>query len=246
MPALPRPPQASLATGHISPPWFVQRLRATGWLPRRVALLGSLQPLPAAEVRFACEQARKACRGAPALAALLPPEARLPELAGFRLSSISRCVYVDAAGRQHAVAPDDLDGALVDPLALSQHDLLAAVNDTPEWQLQLQLFAAACLGVGTREVLLAEADRLGFTLLGRPLEAAAAQGEAGAGAAAGADAGAAAAGGAPEGGPQQQQQQQQQRWRQFRIGSERELRDEEAFMGLLEQMKAEVQAAAGK
>lgn len=49
-----RPPlclQASLATGHISPPWFVRRLRATGWLPRRVALLGSLQPLPAAEVR---------------------------------------------------------------------------------------------------------------------------------------------------------------------------------------------------
>jgi len=42
--------KASLATGHISPPWFIQRLRATGWLPRRVALLGQLEPLPAAEV----------------------------------------------------------------------------------------------------------------------------------------------------------------------------------------------------
>jgi len=42
--------QASLATGHISPPWFIQRLRGTGWLPRRVALLGLLEPLPDAEV----------------------------------------------------------------------------------------------------------------------------------------------------------------------------------------------------
>lgn len=28
----------------------MQRLRGTGWLPRRVALLGSLEPLPAGEV----------------------------------------------------------------------------------------------------------------------------------------------------------------------------------------------------
>ena len=46
--------QASLATGHISPPWFIQRLRGTGWLPRRVALLGQLEPLPDAEVSGAC------------------------------------------------------------------------------------------------------------------------------------------------------------------------------------------------
>lgn len=50
------------------------------------------------------------------------------------------------------------------------------------------------------EVLLAEADRLGFTLLGRPPP------------------------GAPETQQAQQVQQAAQRWRQFRIGSSRELR----------------------
>ena len=210
--------QASLATGHISPPWFIQRLRATGWLPRRVALLGQLEPLPAADVRWALEQARKACAvaGAPALAALLPPEEQLGELLGFHMSGISQAVYVDAAGKQHPVAPEELDSSFLDPLALSQHDLLAALNTQPQWQAQLQLFCAAYLGVHTSEVLLAEADRQGFSLQG-----------------------------GQQGQQQQQQGQQEQRWRQFRIGSSRELRSQQQFMELLEAMKAEVLAAAG-
>ncbi|KAI3431443.1 hypothetical protein D9Q98_004495 [Chlorella vulgaris] len=213
-------PKASLATGHVSPPWFVQQLRGTGWLPRRVALLGDLQPLPPAEVKFELDQARKACKLAPGLAALLPAEEQRSELLAFRLTSIKQCVYVDATGWQHAVDSEDLHGSIVDPLALPQHDLLAAVNQSPQWRQQLQLFAAAYLGVSCSAVLLSEADRLGFSLLGAPLEAAtSADGEV---------------------------PRQAQRWRQFRIGSSRELKNAEAFMSLLEQMKQEVHAAAAQ
>ncbi len=82
----------------------------------------------------------------------------------------------------------------------------------PPPQAQLQLFCAAYLGVHAREVLLMQADRLGFTLLGAPA---------------------------------QQAQQAQQRWRQFRIGSARELRGPRQFQELLQQMRAEVTDAAG-
>lgn len=219
--------KASLATGHISPPWFIQRLRGTGWLPRRVALLGLLEPLPDAEAQFALDQARKAYASAPALAALLPREERLSSagLKGFRLGSPSQCVYVDHAGRQHNVAPQDLDACYLDPLALPQHDLLAELNQQVEWLPQLQLFCAAYLGVHTSGVLLTEADRMGFTLFGRPAVDAVedADGRAQVDVAA----------------------VQQQRWRQFRIGSARELRSKQAFLELLQQMKEEVKAATG-
>lgn len=226
-PHMPRPlppsrPQASLATGHVGPAWFIQRLRATGWLPRRVALLGTLQPLPAADVRFAVDQARSALAAAPALAAQVPAAEQLPGLAGFRLGDVSQAVYVDARGKQHPVAAADLDSAFLDPLAHSQHDLLAAMNTDAGWQEQLRLFCAAYLGVHATEVLLTEADRMGFSLLGRPPAGAPETAEA------------AAAG----------QQQAQQRWRQFRIGSSCELRNPRAFLDLLEQMREEVKAAA--
>ena len=90
---------------------------------------------------------------------------------------------------------------------------------------------AAYLGVHAREVLLAEADRLGFTLLGAPTAVATADAAAGAQQA--------------EQRAEQQAQQAQQRWRQFRIGSSREIRSKQAFVELLEQMRAEVAAAAG-
>ena len=84
------------------------------------------------------------------------------------------------------------------------------------------------------QVLLTEADRLGFSLLGRPVGA----GEDAAGSTA-------AGSNSPEAAAQQQEQQQEQhRWRQFRIGSSRELRNTEAFLELLEQMKEETRAAA--
>jgi hypothetical protein len=186
------------------------------------------------QTRFALAQARKACRGAAALSALLPPEDRLPQLLGFRLGAISQAVYVDGAGRQRGVAFEELDAALLDPLALTQHDLLAAVNQSPDWRTQLQLFAAAYLGVACRRVLLEGADRLGFTLLGEPL-----RGGGGGGGAAGEEgAGEAVMSNAA-------QQPQQERWRQFRIGSSRELRNGEAFMELLQQMREEVRAVAG-
>ncbi|KAL4440393.1 hypothetical protein ABPG75_003394 [Micractinium tetrahymenae] len=208
--------KASLATGHISPSWFIQRLRSTGWLPRRVALLGSLEPLPAGEVKFAVEQARKACSPAPGLASLLPGnDGTMSGLVGYRLRGITQAVYVDMTGKQHSVAPEELDSCLLDPLALCQHDLLAELNQGEEWQAQLQLFCAAYLGVHASEVLLTQADRLGFTLLGAPAQQA------------------------------QQAQQGQQRWRQFRIGSARELRGRQQFLELLQQMRAEVAAAAG-
>lgn len=85
----------------------------------------------------------------------------------------------------------------------------------PRLQAQLQLFCAAYLGVQAGEVLLSQADRLGFTLLGAPAQQA------------------------------QQAQQAAQRWRQFRIGSARELRGRQQFLELLQQMRAEVAAAGG-
>lgn len=189
--------------------------------------------------------------GHPTLARLPPLSA--PPLGGIPLPTpvpphplqdITQAVYVDAAGRQQPVAPEELDSCYLDPLALTQHDLLAELNNSPAWQAQLRLFCAAYLGVHAGEVLLTEADRMGFTLLGAPQ------------AAAGSAAGEAAGGGAATAPPQQQQQHeqqagaqeqqaQQQRWRQFRIGSARELRSRAAFMELLEQMRAEVAAAAG-
>lgn len=59
------------------------------------------------QAQFALDQARKAYAAAPALTALLPREERLSAagLRGFRLGSLSQCVYVDPAGRQHNVAP---------------------------------------------------------------------------------------------------------------------------------------------
>ncbi len=59
------------------------------------------------QAQFALDQARKAYAAAPALSALLPREERLSAagLRGFRLGSLSQCVYVDHAGRQHNVAP---------------------------------------------------------------------------------------------------------------------------------------------
>ena len=43
-------PQASLSTGHLNPPGTIQRIRAAGWLPPRITLLGKLQRLPRSEV----------------------------------------------------------------------------------------------------------------------------------------------------------------------------------------------------
>lgn len=240
--------KASLATGHVSPPWFIQRLRATGWLPRRVALLGRLEPLPAAEVKFAVDQARKAFASAPSLAAQLPEASALPGLLGYRLQDISQAVYVDSAGKQQAVPAEELDSCFLDPLALSQHDLLTQLNQSPDWQNQLRLFCAAYLGVHSTKVLLVEADRLGFMLAGAPMEAA------GAGASGAAQQGQQAGGGQQQGQgkpaaggqeKEEEEQQQQQRWRQFRIGSARELGGKQQFVELLEQMRAEVAAAAG-
>lgn len=81
------------------------------------------------------EQARKACAAAPGLAAALPTASSLPGLSGFRLAGITQAVYVDMTGRQHSVAPEELDSCLLDPLALSQHDLLAELNQSAEWQV---------------------------------------------------------------------------------------------------------------
>ena len=158
----------------------------------------------------------------------MPPAGALPpELRGFRLAGVQRAGYVDAAGRQQGVAPEELGSTLLDPLALASHDLLAEINGSEAWRHQLRLFAAAYLGVHCGEVLLEGADRLGFNLLGAPL---AAGGEGGDGA---------------EQQQQKQGQQQQQRWRQFRIGFSREMRDRAAFVSMLEQMKSEVSNAAG-
>lgn len=97
--------------------------------------------------------------------------------------------------------------------AAPAHPLPACTAPRPfRPQAQLQLFCAAYLGVHVKEVLLTQADRLGFTLLGAPA---------------------------------QQTQQAQQRWRHFRIGSARELRGRQQFLELLQQMRAEVAAAAG-
>lgn len=43
-------PQASLCTGHLSPLGLVQRIRAAGWLPHRVNVLGRLERVAPAEV----------------------------------------------------------------------------------------------------------------------------------------------------------------------------------------------------
>eukprot|EP00887_Chlorella_sp_A99_P002329 scaffold10.g2329.t1 len=42
-------PTASLCTGHLNPPGIIQRIRAAGWLPTRITLLGKLAPLPSGE-----------------------------------------------------------------------------------------------------------------------------------------------------------------------------------------------------
>lgn len=44
---------ASLCYGGTDPPALVQRLRAIGWQPPRLLLLGTLRPLPSSEVREA-------------------------------------------------------------------------------------------------------------------------------------------------------------------------------------------------
>lgn len=70
---------------------------------------GRNPPLPFSlacpQVKFALQQAHKAAKDAPGLEALLPGEAELAGLLGFRLGGISQAVYVDASGKQHPVAP---------------------------------------------------------------------------------------------------------------------------------------------
>ena len=48
LPLRPRP------AGHLSPPALMQRIRAAGWLPHRVNVLGRLERIPAAEVGAGC------------------------------------------------------------------------------------------------------------------------------------------------------------------------------------------------
>lgn len=58
---------------------------------------------------------------APAPAGRPAPRAAHPR---SRPAPARQAVYVDAAGRQQAVPPQDLDSCFLDPLALQQHDLV--------------------------------------------------------------------------------------------------------------------------
>jgi hypothetical protein len=52
--------------------------------------------------------------------------------------------------------------------AIGQNDLLAELMENPERRQQLRHFSAAYLGVEVQDALATEADRLGFTVLGKP------------------------------------------------------------------------------
>ncbi|GAB4814050.1 hypothetical protein N2152v2_001096 [Parachlorella kessleri] len=100
--------------------------------------------------------------------------------------------------------------------AVGQHDLLLNLLEDPDRRRQLRTFCTAYLGVEVTDALATEADRLGFTLLGKPAVGADDEGE----------------------------QAKTQRWRQFRIGFQRELRNQEAFLRMLDDMWAEVEQAS--
>lgn len=54
------------------------------------------------------------------------------------------------------------------PAAVGQQDLLLQLLEDPEQRHQLRAFCAAYLGVQVSDALVTEADRFGFTLLGKP------------------------------------------------------------------------------
>ncbi|KAK9823928.1 hypothetical protein WJX72_006413 [[Myrmecia] bisecta] len=75
--------------------------------------------------------------------------------------------YVDTMSHKHTVDIADVDGALVDQLAVSQHALLNSINQNRELRSQLALFCQAYLQAPAEDALMIQADRLGFTVLGR-------------------------------------------------------------------------------
>ena len=178
-----------------------------------------LTPPTPTQTKHALAQARKAL-GATSLAALLPSEAAVAAggLVGYALPSPARAQFVDAAGAQHELDPQEVDSAALDPLALQQHDLLAELNDEGGGQAALRLFCAAYLGVDVDAALLLQADRLGLTLLGQP--AGAAQG------------GGSGGGASPS-----------QRWRMYRIQFQREQRSVAGWQRMVDEMRREVESA---
>ncbi|KAL6778830.1 hypothetical protein ACKKBF_B04450 [Auxenochlorella protothecoides x Auxenochlorella symbiontica] len=210
---------ASLCYGATDPPGLLQHVRAAGWLPPRLVLLGGLAPVAPSEVAAQVSEARRAWRGT-SLLDLLPPESELEHLRGFSLPEPSRCQLVDAAGKQHELAPEAVDAALLDPIAYSQMDLLRMLSEEEGWQAALRLFCAGYLGVEAGPGALAvAADRMGLTVLAREVQAAASGVEPPP---------------EPTGG----------RWRQFRFAFQRELRGRSDFVRMLESMREEVEAAA--
>lgn len=112
--------QASLCVGATDPAGLAAALRAAGWLPQRLTVLGTLRALPAGDAAFHLRQAAAAWGPSTALGGALPSEAELlqegGDLSAFQLVELSRAVLVDPSGRQLEVAPADLDGAILDPL----------------------------------------------------------------------------------------------------------------------------------
>ena len=165
-------------------------------------------------MNFRLGQAKKAWAGSE-LQGMLPSDAQVAQMATFVMPEPTKAIYCGLAGRQQELHPWDVDAAMLDPLATSLPHLLTELNSDPEWQQQLRVFCAAYMGVEVSSALVAEADRLGFRLLGQVAGDAAAPG-----------AGA-----------------QQQRWRQFRFQFQREMKNAEGFWNMLREMGQEVEAA---
>lgn len=86
------------------------------------------------------------------------------------------CLYTGAPGlvlpAPAPTCPEPCQAPLAAPAvavtAMCQHDVLTELNEDPDRRQQLRGFCAAYLGVEVDDVLVTQADRLGFVLLGRP------------------------------------------------------------------------------
>jgi hypothetical protein len=74
---------------------------------------------------------------------------------------------VDVRNGQHAVSPDDVAGALVDPFAVGSAALLARLNAAADAPATLRALCAAYLGLDVAEARLFGVDRAGIGLLAR-------------------------------------------------------------------------------